>query len=437
MKKLIAALLLLATSAWARPLPVLRLTVPLLGDIVRSTPPQSGGGGGGGGLANPVTTRTTFGSAQDAANSIDFVETAGRITFEGATADAFEGRLGWTDPTVGDQVILFPDLGAAATDTVMTLGSTQTVTAVKTFSNVVSITTGLALDLQGSTYARWGGDSFMIFNNVKTPDALSLQFGSTSNSLHINESADGGYDFQNANCGTSACTDPELIIHSHNQATAEYVAFWHDGSKGELRSGTGGLNTTGDLAIQNSSGGGLWIGGTAGSSVAALTMNGSANTNPGLGIYVPGTNNYAMIAEVADRAFNFAHATQTDPALFIHSHNQSTTEWVGLTHNGAMGSISTGIGPVALKSGAAVASATALPLPTGNVFHVTGTTTVTSITATSFVAGVTITLIFDGILIFTDGNNLVLGGNFVTTADDTITLAFDGTNFYEVARSIN
>ena len=97
---------------------------------------------------------------------------------------------------------------------------------------------------------------------------------------------------------------------------------------------------------------------------------------------------------------------------------------------------STGIG-VLLGGGANVASATAMPVPTGNVFHVTGTTNITSITSTNFIAGTVITLIFDGILTFTDGNNLKLAGNFVTTADDTITLVYDGTNWYEVARAVN
>jgi hypothetical protein len=87
--------------------------------------------------------------------------------------------------------------------------------------------------------------------------------------------------------------------------------------------------------------------------------------------------------------------------------------------------------------GAAVASAAALPLPTGRVFHVTGTTTVTSITSTNFEAGVCITLIFDGILTFTDGGNLTLAGNFVTTADDTISLCYDGTNWFETGRAVN
>jgi len=87
--------------------------------------------------------------------------------------------------------------------------------------------------------------------------------------------------------------------------------------------------------------------------------------------------------------------------------------------------------------GANVASATAMPVPTGRVFHVTGTTSITSVVTTGLAPGSVVTLIFDGILTFTDGNNLKIAGNFVTTADDSITLAFDGTNFYEIARSVN
>lgn len=86
--------------------------------------------------------------------------------------------------------------------------------------------------------------------------------------------------------------------------------------------------------------------------------------------------------------------------------------------------------------GTDVASAAAI-VPTGNIFHVTGTTTITSITATNIPAGTVITIIFDGILTFTDGSNLVLAGNFVTSAGDTITLAYDGTSWHEIARSVN
>ena len=90
-----------------------------------------------------------------------------------------------------------------------------------------------------------------------------------------------------------------------------------------------------------------------------------------------------------------------------------------------------------LGGGTAVASATAMPLPTGGVVHVTGTTTITSITSTNFQSGVCITLIFDDALTFTDGSNLKLAGDFVTTADDTLSLCYDGTNWLETSRSIN
>lgn len=93
-------------------------------------------------------------------------------------------------------------------------------------------------------------------------------------------------------------------------------------------------------------------------------------------------------------------------------------------------------GITSLFKSANVASAAAI-VPTGNLFHVTGTTNITSITATGIVAGSEITIIFDDILTFTDGSNLKLAGNFVTTADDTIKLVFDGTNFYEVSRAVN
>jgi hypothetical protein len=90
-----------------------------------------------------------------------------------------------------------------------------------------------------------------------------------------------------------------------------------------------------------------------------------------------------------------------------------------------------------MGGGAAVASAAALPVPTGSLFHVTGTTNITSLTTTSMGSGVCFTMIFDGVLTVTDGSNLVLAGNFVTSAGDTLTGCFDGTNFYETSRSNN
>lgn len=84
-----------------------------------------------------------------------------------------------------------------------------------------------------------------------------------------------------------------------------------------------------------------------------------------------------------------------------------------------------------------VASAATIAIAIGQrVVSVTGTTNITSVTATGH-SGAVVTLIFAGVLTFTDGSNLKLAGNFTTAADATITIACNGTNWYEVARSTN
>lgn len=83
-----------------------------------------------------------------------------------------------------------------------------------------------------------------------------------------------------------------------------------------------------------------------------------------------------------------------------------------------------------------VASAATIAIPNGaDVVSVTGTTTITSVTAGY--AGQRVTLVFAGALTFTDGSNLKLAGNLVTTADDTISLVCDGTIWFETGRSVN
>lgn len=87
-----------------------------------------------------------------------------------------------------------------------------------------------------------------------------------------------------------------------------------------------------------------------------------------------------------------------------------------------------------------VASVAAVTLPLGSKAHehfiISGTTNITSIVATGW-TGRTVTLVFQDVLTFTDGSNLKLAGNLVTSADDTITLFCDGTNWFETGRSVN
>lgn len=97
--------------------------------------------------------------------------------------------------------------------------------------------------------------------------------------------------------------------------------------------------------------------------------------------------------------------------------------------------------------GANVAAANDLTLGAdGNMFHITGTTQINAITTANWQAGSEITLIFDSTP--TVKNNTAGGGgtavillaggaDFSATANDVLKLAYDGTSWYEVARSVN
>ena len=88
--------------------------------------------------------------------------------------------------------------------------------------------------------------------------------------------------------------------------------------------------------------------------------------------------------------------------------------------------------------GVDIASAAAITVPIlGTIFHVTGTTGITSMAGFGQ-RDQAITLIFDGVVTVTKGSNLKLGagGNFVSTANSTLSGVWDGTNFYETGRSV-
>lgn len=91
-----------------------------------------------------------------------------------------------------------------------------------------------------------------------------------------------------------------------------------------------------------------------------------------------------------------------------------------------------------VSNGVAAALEIVLPTWTDVIIVTAGTATITSIAAASNHRNRTVTLVFQGVVTFTDGNNLLLAGNFVTSQHDTITLCCaDGVNWYEVCRSVN
>lgn len=93
-----------------------------------------------------------------------------------------------------------------------------------------------------------------------------------------------------------------------------------------------------------------------------------------------------------------------------------------------------------LPSGYSVnlASAATLTLPNVvDIVHVTGTTPITNITISWKDRRVTLKFATGAANMVVDGGNLKMAGNFSPDADDTITFVSEGSNWWEVSRSIN
>lgn len=83
-----------------------------------------------------------------------------------------------------------------------------------------------------------------------------------------------------------------------------------------------------------------------------------------------------------------------------------------------------------------VASASVVTLPMfGSVFEISGTT---NIDAFNYLwPKREVRLIFQGVLTVNDAGSVKIAGNFTTSADDTLSLISNGTNWYETSRSVN
>lgn len=161
--------------------------------------------------------------------------------------------------------------------------------------------------------------------------------------------------------------------------------------------------------------------GATGSTSTGITLGSNSDENVivgnlfftlDTGIAVGGDDNI-----ISSNIFNSLTTNVTDTGSNVYSGNTPQTVTV----------------PSAAALGASVPGAKYI-----DFWSVTGTTSVTSIHSdVDSPIGRIITLKFAGVLTFTDGNNLLLDGNFVTAATDVIRLQFDGTNWNELGRSAN
>jgi hypothetical protein len=237
-------------------------------------------------LTSPVagdlvwTGKQTFGSAADAANSVRVGEDAGKITFEGATVDAFETRLSVVDPTA-DVEYQLPN-AAAGTYTIMTSANPTALDGSFKIQNTADPTRQAAFSAAGigagttKTYTLpnvsgtvaivtgidqyWGGNNnTFTYLNVATTESFTsgtriisspwdtpvggtdFAVGTATKSIRLKTSANAANDQQNGPCGASACADPTFVWFSHNNTTTEWFSAVHDGTNGLLQVGTGAV----------------------------------------------------------------------------------------------------------------------------------------------------------------------------------------------------
>lgn len=150
----------------------------------------------------------------------------------------------------------------------------------------------------------------------------------------------------------------------------------------------------------------------------------------------PVTSSSVQVRESGVSFFAQNNTTGANAGVFAIQDGRATVTVDDATGGGSPVSTTTSFRGFQLPFNATVASASTIT-PRGSVTHVTGTTTITNITVNGGLQGLTLMLIFDAALTVQDGGNLRLEGDFVTTADDTLTLVTDGTNWYEISRRVN
>ena len=256
------------------------------------------------------------------------------------------------------------------------------------------------------------------------------------------------------NVTVTTCNDDNILILSGcdgifgYQVSSESVAA----GKAQLHikhTGTGSLSNFGHYFLGVHMEGttacdGIWLEKCANCLFDGVTYDGTNASNV---VKITGTGSgsdgaYAASGHTFRNVFgNYATIIDDQTAGVTVGNTQS--RWVAFysSPSAAAGAINhQTIGIQAQMQGQDVASTAAMTLGNGNFFTITGTADITSITTAARDKGRIVTLLFSGTAAatgLTDGSNLKLSADLGYTPDDTITLISNGTNWYEMGRSVN
>ncbi|MFA5322338.1 MAG: hypothetical protein WC373_06650 [Smithella sp.] len=188
--------------------------------------------------------------------------------------------------------------------------------------------------------------------------------------------------------------------------------------------------------------------GTGAASIAITATAGGVDIDAAAALDVNIAGGQVALVSKDNAASAIALTTNIGTSETIVVTNTQGTDAAAINLNAAAGGITAAVaagkaitlnGTTNVKHGADIASPAGgeLTLGDGTYFDITGNNNITSIAAASSTNGRMVILRFEGTPTFTDGGNLKIAGNFVTSADDTITLICDGTDWYEMCRSAN
>ena len=244
---------------------------------------------------------------------------------------------------------------------VVAVTGAATVSTTLGVTGITTVTGGLTLPAAANFTIGTNGGTISQ-QTAQTPDSTVFTTGTLSEAVIICQEADKGVDFAHA-----AQTNPTLFIQSADSGTvADWISLAHNQTDAVISTGAGNLNLTptgavvavtgaatvsttlGVTGVTTLTGGSL----TPADAVVTIGTNGgiisqqTAGTPDQSGLWTGTTGNAWLIARAADKAFDFAHAAQTNPTLFVHDASQSTTKWLGLTHDGTNGLLSVGTGDI-------------------------------------------------------------------------------------------
>lgn len=293
--------------------------------------------------------------------------------------------------------------------------------------------------ITGNVISNTGTDGILIDNTTVSPTLTTLDVTIANNS--IQNAGAYGIDVRDAqDCTVTANT---IVTPGQSGVTWENcngLLISDNYVRGSVTSGMRDLgvqssnvtikdNVISNCATANSAGDefGIFLNSGATNCVLDGNVIADANANMQYGIYV--IPNFNSTLSVIGNTV----AQSTDAAIRFGS----TSALREYRRNNFNGTLAPAFNDPALP---AVASATTVTLPLGaDVVSISGTTSISTINTNGH-SGRIVTLYFQGALTVVRGSTIILSsalGNFVTTANDTLTLMCDGNYWFEIGRSVN